>query len=115
MSAPDLEPVAWRHRFTVNGVEKWGYSTKKMWDDDLPLYPTLPAALAVPEVAALVEALRVIVAPQYGLQGIIEDGDNPEDRAEYYGRLVSRYQSVARSVLDKVDAIRAADPVTKSS
>lgn len=62
MSAPDLEPVAWRHRFTVDGVEIWGYSTKKMWGDDLPLYPTplntnlpppLSAALAVPEVAAL--------------------------------------------------------------
>ena len=64
--------------------------------------PTLAEALALPEVQALVESIRVIAAPTYGLQAIIEDGDNPEAREEYYASLCQKYRAIAFAALAKL-------------
>lgn len=53
----DLKPVAWRHRFTHDGVEMWGYSTTKMRDTDLPLYPAAQSHPAQQPVAVTVKPL----------------------------------------------------------
>lgn len=45
------------------------------------------------------KVLEEIVKPQYGLQGIIEDGDCLEERAEYFARLCYKYQNLARAAL----------------
>ena len=51
------------------------------------------------ELAEAVEVLRHICAPQYGLQGIIEDGDSDEERARYFSGLCGRYQAKSRAFL----------------
>lgn len=70
VTPPDLEPVAWRHRYTIPAddgtrIEQWGFSVTQMWPDDLPLYPApqRPAvqdAARVPEIAALIEAAKLV-------------------------------------------------------
>ncbi len=51
------------------------------------------------ENARLREALEYIRKPQYGLQGIIEDGDSDEERAAYFSGWCDRYQDRARAAL----------------
>lgn len=51
------------------------------------------------ENARLREALEYIQKPQYGLQGIIEDGDRDEERANYFSAWCRRYQDRARAAL----------------
>ena len=51
------------------------------------------------ENARLRDALEYIQKPQYGLQGIIEDGDSDEERANYFSAWCNRYQNRARSAL----------------
>ena len=51
------------------------------------------------ELAEAVEVLRHICAPQYGLQGIIEDGDSDEERARYFSGLCGRYQAKSRAFI----------------
>jgi hypothetical protein len=43
--------------------------------------------------------LRDIARPRYGLQGIVEDGNDPEKRAEYFSDVVEQLQSAARATL----------------
>jgi len=50
-------------------------------------------------VARLRDALEYIRKPQYGLQGIIEDGDSDEERAAYFSGWCDRYQDRARAAL----------------
>lgn len=59
----DLQPVAWRHRFTHDGVEMWGYSTIKMWDTDLPLYPAAQSQPATQPMAVTVKPLVWVADP----------------------------------------------------
>lgn len=51
------------------------------------------------ENARLREALEYIQKPQYGLQGITEDGDSDEERANYFSAWCGRYQDRARAAL----------------
>ena len=51
------------------------------------------------ELAEAVEVMRYVCAPQYGLQGIVEDGDSDEERANYFSAWCNRYQGRARAFL----------------
>lgn len=58
VTPPDLEPVAWRHRYTIPAqdgtrIEQWGFSVTRMWPDDLPLYAT-PQPITVQDAARVV-------------------------------------------------------------
>ena len=55
------------------------------------------------ENARLRDALEYIQKPQYGLQGIIEDGDSDEERANYFSAWCNRYQNRARAALRNME------------
>jgi len=49
------------------------------------------------------EALARIAKPQYGYQSIVEDGDDPVEKAEYFSRLSDSLQAIARAALKETD------------
>ncbi len=60
-------------------------------------------ANALAENARLREALEQIKANQYGLQGLIEDGEPIERIAEYWAYESMRLQQIARVALSRQD------------
>jgi hypothetical protein len=52
-------------------------------------------------VFELETAMREILKPHYGLQGILEDGDDDAEAREYYRNRLETVRSIARRVMER--------------
>jgi len=118
MSAPEKVVVIWtpadedtmpatisahtpKSRDFVSGAPKWMDGERLEYVRAALCDPTQDERVRALEAenARLREALEYIRKPQYGLQGIIEDGDSDEERAAYFSGWCDRYQDRARAAI----------------
>lgn len=84
-------------RIWTDGQDYWAKPTHK--DDKTEYVRADLVERYSRENERLREALKIISAPQYGLQELIEDGASEEEFTRYWMRLASSFASTARIAL----------------
>lgn len=97
--APDSMFAATGIRVTDGEVREVRLPTEPRSSDPSACFGPLWLRRDGPTVTALVEALRAITAPGYGLQGLLEDGASDAEVAEYWCKKAQRQQAIARAAL----------------